>query len=122
MSRFDRIAPYAVIVAGCFTAADSLGGARWLAPLQIAVGVAVVAVGGYMLGLRRARQMFSEVGDVLGRLPGSVVMERDEDDGLHALVTTISGDVRMISIPEDEAETPADAMRYVLEQLGADEP
>jgi hypothetical protein len=37
---------------------------------------------------------------------------------VHALVTTLGGEPRTINVPDEQALTPDDAVRYVVDVLG----
>jgi hypothetical protein len=117
----DRVMPYVVIAAGCFTASMTLGeSSTFLRSLQLAGAVAIVGMGGFILGSKRTRDAYVGAWDsTIGKMPGNIVLE-EGDDEVHAFVTTISGDVRMLTVPAEAAETPEDAIRWVCELLASE--
>jgi hypothetical protein len=118
----ERLTPWALLVSGCFTATLALATEHDpLAPVQLAVGIAIVASGGFLLGCRRTRAAFvSTLDNAIARLPGSIAFHEDDDGHLHALVVTRGGDLRTIDVPDEQAGSPTEAVAYVCETLGSE--
>ena len=118
----DRAGPYAVLFAGVFSTLLALAQPdSVIRSLQIAFGVVLVACGGFVIGCVRTRRSFVSVFDnAMQRAPKSITLHRDDEGGTHALVSFVGGDVRTFAIPDDEAETPSDAVRYVIGLLVAE--
>lgn len=116
MSRIDRLGPWIQIGAGTLTAMLSIDSTmlRPIRVFQIVIGLMIVAMGGYILGMRRSTAAFKRV---LGTIPNAVTFERQDDGRLHAFVTLINGDLRVIEVPAEVADSPVAATSYVLEAL-----
>jgi len=105
-----------LVAAGSFTVCSTFATDRpsWLNSLSVALGLVLVAVGGYIAGVQR---FVSDVSASLSRVPAKVVLHEDDDGGKHALVTLADGDVRSVPIPPEHADTPQEAVAYVVELL-----
>lgn len=107
----------AVIFAGTFVLTTSVNNSPGLRFVAIVVGVLVIVMGAYALGVRDTLARFVSA---TGWLPQRVHLHDDDEGRTHALIETLSGDVLSLSIPSHVADAGTDeAMVYVMETLKA---